>query len=1317
MSIIQTLIIGGGQTDDQIFDTSYTPSIKETFTIQSADVSSVFDVTLNVVGAPIIDVELWGAGGASGSARDGISGAGGAGGYVKARVNVNGISNLRVQVGGGGGGGTPSYFAIPDANEYSPVNIASITSVGSASANSTVSLTTPSEVAELRSTVQASFGVNPNVSYVTSAAAAPGGTSITFPISTVLSGDFIILASSCDGGTIPELAGYTTLSSSTAGNPSYRIQYKTAAINDESITGLTPSLSGKSISHVAQVFRGVANINFNSASTTSQPDPPNINSTLTGAMGVAFGFFDDIGIPSASITAPTGHANLISASSSDNPTSITPVTTTVNGVTGNTFVAVDAADTSFTVGGIQAGDLLILIAGSGGQIPDFSIDWSTLSFGGVNPNPGRRVAHKFATGTSEIITGLSDPSNNPGADPPVLDQNIAYTVLAFRGVDPDAPINTSGTATQGGGGNANPNPPLVTTTIDGCMIVAAAVLDDDSAAVNFTNLTTAGYTAGPVAATGTLGDSADQATVMTAYLSQTTAGDIDPPSFITIDNNGDPSPDQWFAITIALSPARIDSTVMVANQALPAAGNYNPSAFGLGGLSGPSWGVSVLLSRSNNITASPTSITLTPGFAIANDFIVVASVSDAGNLNLPTDFNNISNGEGYRLSWKRWSTATDDTISGLSQFGLDNNGNTALIRHVAYVYRNVSTTEPFNFTTANGVGDTTIIPGSVALDGPQYAVVPFVFIKDLSLTATNVSATDVNYTLGTVYPVGTNPSGISEATLVNAFRNGLPDLLNETSTNFSITPSAVDWNSVILALRPTAASSTFTGSITLPTGTQVGDLVLVASVSDGGTLNTPIWAGGPSNYNSLANQTNQSPSYQLSYKFVQSTLETTVDGLSATTLNVGGGGGTQPRGTAHIVQVFRGANPSTTILTQLDSADAGNPDPPQINGVAANNAVAAFAFIDDISVTATPPGGYTAGAVQSVGTNPNSTQEATVMCAYNLTPSIPSENPGVFTVSNDDNWDAITVLIQNNITQKFFNNPGNPGGVGGSSGGYTAIINASVIPNELILLVGGGGGGGGSSIRPVDAALNTVPDGATRAIAGNGGVGGNGVAIGGDGGNGLSYLSPLGTFSIAGVGGGGGTASAGGIGGNSIQSATIIASLTAGENGAPFVLDSQSSDPANPFPAVGGRGGNSPYSSVGLPNYGANATGGYIGGRGGGASRSISIVSNAPLARDCGGAGGPGWFGGGGGGSGQYGGGGGGGGGSGYYDPSRVTIISSEVGVSTSPGGRGSEFWQYPIGCGGESITGNIVPNTSATTTSIGQTGGDGRAVITFFSF
>jgi len=1295
MPIMQALIVGGGQPESVIVETD-TTTPKPLVTILPDIRSAVFDPSV-IFGAKIIDVELWAGGGASGSARDGVSGDGGAGGYVKARINLSNIDGVEIKVGGGGG--TPDYYAIP-SDEYATENIANIVPVGTASANSAVSLTTPSEVTGLRSTVGASAGVNPAVSFQSSIAVPPGSTSIT-PSSSA--GNIIILASSCDQGTIPELLGYTTLSSSNGGNPSYRVQYKVAAVANEPITGLTASLTvngvARPVSHLVQVFANVDTVNgidVNESATTDQPDSPSINSNLTGAMGVSFGFFDDIGIPPASVTAPAGHTNLTVANSTNSPTSVTPVTTlTIGGLPGDTFVATTNTDTSFTIGGLTAGDFVIVIAGSDGQTPASPTPtspnpltgWVTLSSGG-GTNPGRRVAYTFATGTSITLNGLSNPENDPGSDPPILDQNIAYTVLAFRGVDPDEPINDSAEDTNNTG---DPNPPEVTPNIDGCMIVALGVLDDDSEAPSVT--APDGFTLGPVAATSSPGDN-NNATVMSAYLLQTTAGAINPNAF-----GGDGS-DNWFAITIALTPARIDSTVMVANQALPDTGNYNPNAFNLGGLSGPSWGVSVLLSRSNNFVASPTSITLptVPIAAAPNDIIIVASFADAGILDVPDGFSNLDSGTGYSLSWKRWISAADNSIIGLSPLGEDNNGNSALIRHVAYVYRNVSTLNPINISTDSGTNDTTINPSAVALDGSEYAVVPFVFIRDVSLTAiTNISVSDtINYPSSSVYPVGSNSTGISEATLVNAFGSGLPDNPTETPTSFTITPSGVDWNSVTVALRPTAAAAgSFTGSITLPLGIEVGDLVLVASVSDAGTLSTPL------NYTSITNINGQDPSYQLSYKFIESSTETTVDGLTTTTVQTGGPSSGQPRGTAHIVQVFRGADPAATISFADSSNNNGNPNPPPINGVAANNIVAAFAFVDDISITATAPGGYTLGALQSVGTNPNGSQEATVMCAYNLNPTTPEEDPGSFNVSNEDAWEAVTILIENNVTQRFY--PSDPGGCGGSSGGYTALFDN--LTKDLILMVGAGGGGGGSSVIPIGAAAGTPASAAYRSVGGSGGVGGGNGNAGGNGSSGLSFLEGT-SFAIAGQFGSGGTLISGGIGGNATQigSPTILVS-NPGETGVAYTNNTS-----------GSRGANSPYNTSDIPLQGANATGGYIAGRGGGSSRTNLTVSDATIPLDCGGAGGPGYYGGGGGGPGLYGGGGGGGGGCSYHNPSIVTILSSEVGVGTNPAGQGSGFWNFPIAVGGSRVIGNNTSPIPATTTSIGNSGGDGRVVITYLT-
>jgi hypothetical protein len=330
------------------------------------------------------------------------------------------------------------------------------------------------------------------------------------------------------------------------------------------------------------------------------------------------------------------------------------------------------------------------------------------------------------------------------------------------------------------------------------------------------------------------------------------------------------------------------------------------------------------------------------------------------------------------------------------------------------------------------------------------------------------------------------------------------------------------------------------------------------------------------------------------------------------------------------------------------------------------------------------------------------------MSAYTLTPTFPDEDPGNFTISNGDDWDAVTIALQNNVTQRFSSDPG---GCGGSSGGYTGLFDATT--NDLILMVGGGGGGGGSSIIPSGSTISTPAFEANRSIGGSGGVGG-GLVITDLVGNGLqgssgdSFFASGGGRAIAGEGGGGGTQVSGGIGGNSIQNAVQILVSNPGETGVAYTNTSS-----------GGRGANSPYNTADIPLQGANATGGYIAGRGGGSSRTSSTLFDAAIPSDCGGAGGAGYYCGGGGGPGQYGGGGGGGGGSAYYDPNIVTIISTESGIGSNPAGQSSEFWTFPIGVGGASAIGNVTPTppgTPATTTVVGNGGGDGRVVITFFT-
>lgn len=186
---------------------------------------------------------------------------------------------------------------------------------------------------------------------------------------------------------------------------------------------------------------------------------------------------------------------------------------------------------SITITGIQAGDFVIIAGASDSENMTVPSGWTQ---GYINNGSGTSAhggyIYAFSTGTSITASSLSGTGTGG--------YSYAYIWQVFRGVNQSNPINAQ--AGQGSGGDSSPNPPAITTTVDGCMIVAMGMLDDDrvsssvGAPTNFTLI---------------YAQDADQyATCMTAYLLQETAGTIDPDSFQT-------SPDNRIAITVGLAPA------------------------------------------------------------------------------------------------------------------------------------------------------------------------------------------------------------------------------------------------------------------------------------------------------------------------------------------------------------------------------------------------------------------------------------------------------------------------------------------------------------------------------------------------------------------------------------------------------------------------------------------------------------------------------------------------------------------------------------------------------------------------------------------
>jgi hypothetical protein len=220
-------------------------------------------------------------------------------------------------------------------------------------------------------------------------------------------------------------------------------------------------------------------------------------------------------------------------------TTVTPTTSPtaagIEFVTSGYFVNNESTDQTLTITGIQAGDFVILKAGS----DNTSANTPTGFTEGDNFNNTNQWAswhYGFSSGTSWAFDVNGGTSN----------LGVVYTYTVWRGVDTSNPINTWARAN-----NSNdqvPNPPSITTTSDGCVIVATGYVDDNDDAASVA--APSGYTLAIAAQriTPPTTASVNGATVAQAYLEQTSAGSEDPGAW-TFPLDG------WVAYTIALEPA------------------------------------------------------------------------------------------------------------------------------------------------------------------------------------------------------------------------------------------------------------------------------------------------------------------------------------------------------------------------------------------------------------------------------------------------------------------------------------------------------------------------------------------------------------------------------------------------------------------------------------------------------------------------------------------------------------------------------------------------------------------------------------------
>ena len=184
--------------------------------------------------------------------------------------------------------------------------------------------------------------------------------------------------------------------------------------------------------------------------------------------------------------------------------------------------------TSFTVLNLSPGDMVIISASSDTQIIAIPSGWTGYSDPGTGSASIRSAYfYQFATGSSVSVSNLSGTTGG---------YSVAYIWQVFRGVDTSSPIHQVNNEI---GTSGMPDPPAITTSINGCAILILGMLDDDQVESSVT---------APSGFTLIQPNEARYTTNMSAWLLQEMAGAIDPGAF------GGGGSDAKMAYTIALKP-------------------------------------------------------------------------------------------------------------------------------------------------------------------------------------------------------------------------------------------------------------------------------------------------------------------------------------------------------------------------------------------------------------------------------------------------------------------------------------------------------------------------------------------------------------------------------------------------------------------------------------------------------------------------------------------------------------------------------------------------------------------------------------------
>ena len=193
----------------------------------------------------------------------------------------------------------------------------------------------------------------------------------------------------------------------------------------------------------------------------------------------------------------------------------------------------------------------------------------------------------------------------------------------------------------------------------------------------------------------------------------------------------------------------------------------------------------------------------------------------------------------------------------------------------------------------------------------------------------------------------------------------------------------------------TTSNNATSGS--LPSGLQEDDVVFCFSGSDDGS------PAIPSGYTEVTSGTSNSVTYQVSYKVMTSTPDTTASGLTATN--------------QYVFTAVRGVDLSDIIgdFSSIASGASGMPDAPSLSTTEDNTLVFAVGWLDDAAPpSVSPPAGFQLAGAEGRTVNG---QGGSTMVGFRRYPEQETANPGAFSAASDNTgpWLGYTFAVNLSI--------------------------------------------------------------------------------------------------------------------------------------------------------------------------------------------------------------------------------------------------------------------------------------------------------------